>query len=138
MGSQFIKIIASRKGKLFRKLYLISPPFNLSPIYLLTRHYLFFYFKSEEEKRQEIFKCFTFIRLFSHEKNEKSFGQTTVLIGAIVVKASSGRLKFIVCEMLSVVLPQNSVHQTAFTAYVKSGDTLKVTQQIQLFQLFRA
>lgn len=60
-------------------------------------------------------------------KSASSFGQTTVLIRAIVVKASSGRLKLIVCEILSVVLPQNGVPQTAFPAYVKSGDTLKVT-----------
>lgn len=29
--------------------------------------------------------------------------------------------------MLSVVLPQKTIPQTVFTAYVKSGGTLKVT-----------
>lgn len=41
IGSQFIKIIANRRGKLFRKYYLISPPCNLSPIYPAIYHYLF-------------------------------------------------------------------------------------------------
>lgn len=61
------------------------------------------------------------------KKRKKSFGQTTVLIRAIVVKASSVRSKLIVCEMQSLVFPQNSIHQREFTAYVKSGETQKVT-----------
>lgn len=54
--------------------------------------------------------------------------------GSIVVKVNSGRLKGRVWEILSVVLPQNSIEKTTFNAYLKSGVTLKVNQQIQLFR----
>lgn len=68
------------------------------------------------------------------KKNESFFiFYFIVLLWVIAVMVNSEGLKRRVCEILSVVFPQNSVQQTAFTVHLKSGLIVKVNSHIQPF-----
>lgn len=126
IGSQFIKIIANRKKKLFRNflLYFLLPTFLL---YILIYHYLLvFNFKSKEEKKYRIFKCFIFVRLFSHQKNQKF----TLAHCFHLCHSDEGKFQKIEInnkKHASSCPSSESIPQKAFAACVKSGDTLNVT-----------